>query len=232
MSFNRYNVEDTVISSETVVTPMWSEGGKLSHDQMVQIQNTQTDKLYWNIYNGSDINGVNVELQFSICYGHYQGFNSVEFYGNIGNTPTSIIYKQLQNLVFGDENSKFKFNNERPYTMVRRTIDANWTPFWPAPPFPGFPSGHATQSGAVAAVLTDLFGQNFAFTDDTHVGRPKDARTGVEFKARLFKSFDAFATESALSRLYGGIHTRQDNETGLAEGKKIAKNILALKFKK
>ena len=127
---------------------------------------------------------------------------------------------------------KFKFNNERPYTMVRRTIDPNWTPFWPAPPFPGFPSGHATQSGAVATVLTDLFGQNFAFTDDTHVGRVKDARTGVEFKARSFKSFDAFATESALSRLYGGIHTRQDNETGLAEGKKIGKNVLALKFKK
>lgn len=127
---------------------------------------------------------------------------------------------------------KFNFNNERPYTMVRRTIDANWTPFWPAPPFPGFPSGHATQSGAVAAVLTDLFGQNFAFIDDTHVGREKDAKTGIEFNARSFKSFDAFATESALSRLYGGIHTRQDNETGLAEGKKIGKNVLTLKFKK
>ena len=127
---------------------------------------------------------------------------------------------------------KYKFNNERPYTMVRRTIDANWIPFWPAPPFPGFPSGHATQSGAVAAVLTDLFGQNFAFTDDTHVGRVKDAKVGVEFKARSFKSFDAFAIESADSRLYGGIHTRQDNETGLAEGRKIGKNVLALKFKK
>lgn len=127
---------------------------------------------------------------------------------------------------------KFKFNNERPYTMVRRTIDANWTPFWPAPPFPGFPSGHATQSGAVATVLTDLFGQNFAFTDDTHVGRANDPLTGTAFKARSFTSFDAFATESALSRLYGGIHTRQDNETGLAEGKKIGKNVLSLKFKK
>lgn len=127
---------------------------------------------------------------------------------------------------------KFKFNNERPYTMVRRTIDANWTPFWPAPPFPGFPSGHATQSGAVATVLTDFFGSNFAFTDDTHVGRPNDPLTGTAFKARSFTSFDAFATESALSRLYGGIHTRQDNETGLAEGKKIGKNVLSLKFKK
>jgi PAP2 superfamily len=127
---------------------------------------------------------------------------------------------------------KYKYNNERPYTMVRREIDANWKPFWPAPPFPGFPSGHATQSGAVADVLTNFFGDNFAFTDDSNIGRTKDASTGIEFKARSFKSFNQFALESANSRLYGGIHTRQDNETGLAEGRKVAKNVLALKFKK
>ena len=127
---------------------------------------------------------------------------------------------------------KFKFNNERPYTMLRRTVDANWKPFWPAPPFPGFPSGHATQSGAVSAVLTNFFGDNFAFVDDSHVGRGNDALTGIAFKARSFKSFSQFATESANSRFYGGIHTRQDNETGLAEGQKIGKNVIALKFKK
>lgn len=127
---------------------------------------------------------------------------------------------------------KFKFNNERPYTMLRRTVDANWKPFWPAPPFPGFPSGHATQSGAVSAVLTDFFGDNFAFVDDSHVGRGKDPTTGIAFNARSFKSFNQFAIESADSRFYGGIHTRQDNETGLSEGQKIGKNVIALKFKK
>jgi hypothetical protein len=88
---------------------------------------------------------------------------------------------------------KFKFNNERPYTMLRRTVDANWKPFWPAPPFPGFPSGHATQSGAVSTVLTNFFGDNFAFVDDSHVGRGSDASTGIVFKARSFKSFSQFA---------------------------------------
>jgi hypothetical protein len=127
---------------------------------------------------------------------------------------------------------KFTYNNERPYTMLRRTVDANWKPFWPAPPFPGFPSGHATQSGAVAVVLTDFFGENFAFVDNSHNGRGSDASTGVPFKQRSFKSFNAFAIESANSRFYGGIHTRQDNETGLAEGRKIGANVLTLKFKK
>jgi hypothetical protein len=126
---------------------------------------------------------------------------------------------------------KFKFNNERPYTMIRRTIDPNWKGLFVTPPFPGFPSGHSTQSSAVSEVLANFFGENFAFTDNSHDGR-KDATTGIILKSRSYKSFAAFSREAALSRLYGGIHTRQDNETGLAEGKKIAKNVLALKFKK
>jgi PAP2 superfamily len=126
---------------------------------------------------------------------------------------------------------KYKFNNERPYTMIRRTIDPNWKGLFVTPSFPGFPSGHSTQSSAVSDVLTNFFGENFAFTDNSHDGRT-DATTGIVLKARSFKSFAEFSREAALSRLYGGIHTRQDNEVGLAEGKKIAKNVLALKFKK
>ncbi|MDZ7898722.1 MAG: vanadium-dependent haloperoxidase [Arcicella sp.] len=126
---------------------------------------------------------------------------------------------------------KFNYNNERPYTMIRRTIDANWKPLFVTPPFPGFPSGHSTQSGAVSEVLTDTFGQNFAFTDNTHEGR-KDNTTGIVLKTRTYKSFADFSQEAAVSRLYGGIHPRMDNETGLAEGRKVGKNVLALKFKK
>lgn len=127
---------------------------------------------------------------------------------------------------------KYMFNNERPYTMVRRNIDPQWVPFWPAPPFPGYTSGHATQSAATATVLTALYGDNFAFTDDSHVGRVRDTKRNVDFKARSFTSFWKTAEESAYSRFLGGIHTRQDNETGLAEGKAIGENINKLNFKK
>ena len=125
---------------------------------------------------------------------------------------------------------KFTYNNMRPYTYVRLAIDPNWMPFWPAPPFPGFPSGHATQSSSTATVLTALYGENFAFVDDSHVGRIKDPVRNVEFKARSFTSFAQSAQESADSRFYGNIHTRQDNETGLSEGKKIGANVNALNW--
>ncbi|WP_082111674.1 vanadium-dependent haloperoxidase [Spirosoma radiotolerans] len=127
---------------------------------------------------------------------------------------------------------KYVYNNIRPYTYIRLAIDPSWTAFWPAPPFPGFPSGHATQSSSAATVLTALYGENFAFTDDSHIGRAKDAQRNIEFKARSFTSFTQAAQESADSRFYGNIHTRQDNETGLTEGKKIGTNVNALAWQK
>ncbi|WP_428667836.1 phosphatase PAP2 family protein [Runella sp.] len=126
---------------------------------------------------------------------------------------------------------KFTFNNERPYTFVRRAIDPKWIPFWPAPPFPGYPSGHATQSSASAVALEAVFGTDFAFVDDSHVNRVRDTKRNVDFKARSFKTLWAAAEESAYSRFLGGIHTFQDNDTGLKEGRKIGQNINALQWK-
>jgi PAP2 superfamily len=126
---------------------------------------------------------------------------------------------------------KFIYNNERPYTYVRRAIKSSWMPFWPAPPFPGFMSGHATQAAATASVLTAVLG-DIAFTDDSHAGRARDAVRNVEFKARSYRSFWEMAEETAYSRFLGGIHTRQDNEAGTAHGKLIGNNINALAWKK
>lgn len=127
---------------------------------------------------------------------------------------------------------KFTFNNERPYTFVRRAIDPFWIPFWPAPPFPGYTSGHATQSEAAGMVLSAVFGNNFTFVDNSHVSRLRDTKRNVDFKARTYKSFAEAAEESALSRFLGGIHTMQDNNMGLSEGKKIAANVNALRWTK
>lgn len=127
---------------------------------------------------------------------------------------------------------KYTFTNERPSSFVRANIDRTWSPFWPEPPFPGFSSGHATQSAATATVLTGLYGENVALVDDSHQGRPKDAVRNVEFKNRSFPSFWATAEESAHSRFLGGIHTQQDNNVGLNEGKVIGRNINQLQWLK
>jgi hypothetical protein len=127
---------------------------------------------------------------------------------------------------------KYQFFTERPNTFVPQRIDQRWESFWPDPPFPAFPSGHAIQAAAAATVLTDLYGENFSFTDSAHAGRPRDEIRNTDFKARHFNSFWQAAEETAMSRFYGGIHTPQDNAKGLEKGKVIGANVNQLQWKK
>ncbi|WP_238808313.1 vanadium-dependent haloperoxidase [Emticicia aquatica] len=127
---------------------------------------------------------------------------------------------------------KYKFFTERPNTFIPQHIDKFWESFWPDPPFPAFPSGHAIQAATTATILSDLYGEKFSFTDKAHVGRKRDELRNVDFKERHFDSFWQVAQETANSRFYGGIHVPQDNEAGLEKGKVVAENINQLKWKK
>ncbi len=118
--------------------------------------------------------------------------------------------------------AKYQYNLVRPITYIRRVIDSEWTSPLVTPPFPEYPSGHSVESSAAAAILTGLFGEDYAFTDHTHDewGLP----------ARSFGSFEAFAQEAALSRIYGGIHYRAAVENGLAQGACIAAKVEQIEF--
>ncbi len=126
---------------------------------------------------------------------------------------------------------KYTYHAERPSSFIQKNIAANWSSWWPEPPFPAFSSGHATQGAATATVLTSIYGDNFKFKDDTHVGRAP-IYDNIPFTARSFNSFWEAAEESAHSRFLGAIHTQQDNATGLAEGKKVGENINNLGWRK
>ena len=124
----------------------------------------------------------------------------------------------------GNWRTKYQYNLLRPITYIRRVIDPKWEPVLNTPPFPEYPSGHSTQSGAAATVLTDLFGENFVFDDGTHEadGMP----------TRSYPSFWAAAEEAGISRLYGGIHFRAAIDQGLAQGRCIGAFTNALKTRK
>lgn len=115
---------------------------------------------------------------------------------------------------------KFAYDLVRPITYIRRLIDPGWEPLLITPPFPEYPSGHSTQSGAAATAMEGLFGADFAFDDATH----EDEGLGI----RSFTGFGAAAAEAAVSRLYGGIHYRRACETGLIQGACVGKMVLAL----
>ncbi|MGL4632642.1 MAG: vanadium-dependent haloperoxidase [Leadbetterella sp.] len=128
--------------------------------------------------------------------------------------------------------AKYVYNSERPYNYIKRNIDPNYAQFWPEPPFPAYPSGHATQVAAAATGMVSVFGDQVTFTDKVYVGREMDFLRNVEYRPRKFSSIWEAAEECGMSRLYGGIHTRQDNTDGITLGKEVGRGILSLPWKK
>ena len=118
-------------------------------------------------------------------------------------------------------NAKFQYDLVRPVTYIRKFIDPAFETLLTTPPFPEYPSGHSTQSGAAATVLTAIFGDNFAFDDPTH------EEDGI--MARHYGSFWQAADEAAMSRIYGGIHFRAAAESGLEQGRCVGAYTVSLK---
>lgn len=112
---------------------------------------------------------------------------------------------------------KYRSNYVRPETVINKYIDQEWRPYIQTPPFPSYTSGHATNSAAAAEIMTKWFGDNLAFTDTSLL------EFGI--KSREIKSFRSAAAEAAMSRLYGGIHFRFDNDNGATAGKKLGEFI-------
>jgi hypothetical protein len=108
---------------------------------------------------------------------------------------------------------KYRSRLIRPESYINQYIDENWVPLLQTPPFPEYTSGHSVISGSAAVALTDLFGDNFAFTDSTE----------IEFgmTARSFKSFNDASAEAGISRVYGGIHYKPACKVGLEQGKNV-----------
>jgi hypothetical protein len=86
------------------------------------------------------------------------------------------------------------------------------------PPFPEYPSAHSVISMAAATVLTVLFGDSTAYTDDTELA--------FGLPPRHFQSFTQAAAEAAVSRMYGGIHFREAIENGKTMGSLVGNQIV------
>jgi hypothetical protein len=106
----------------------------------------------------------------------------------------------------------------RPETIINQNLDEKWVPLLQTPPFPEYTSGHSVISRAAAIVLTNIYGENFSFSDDTEVeyGLP----------IRDFKSFKHASEEAAISRLYGGIHYKMAIDEGVFQGEKVGEFVI------
>lgn len=114
--------------------------------------------------------------------------------------------------------------------------DVNWTPLGaPAsnesgtdftPPFPAYPSGHATFGAALCQTLRNVYGTDnieFDFISDEYDGVTTDAQGVVRpLIKRHFKNLTEVENENALSRIYLGIHWMFDATAGVTMGRQVA----------
>lgn len=155
--------------------------------------------------------------------GHWMGICKIASKNsNLGFDETSYAYAATA-IAIADGfiscwDEKYRSELIRPETLINKYVDENWEPVLQTPPFPEYPSGHSVVSGAAATVLTQIFGDNFSYNDDTEVA--------YGLPARAFSSFNQAAEEAAISRLYGGIHYRAAIEKGLVQGKNIGKHVV------
>jgi hypothetical protein len=107
MSFTRYNTEDSVKSSETVVRGLWNGDTNALSSFFTASGYTE---YYLDIYQSNPNTGS--EVQFNIQYGNVNGSGSYPINVNIpSNTPSRVVYGQYRTLVYGTETQNFSFDN-------------------------------------------------------------------------------------------------------------------------
>lgn len=159
--------------------------------------------------------------------------------------------------------SKRYYDSSRPWTLIRHLYKdqeiigylgpckgfgkipaGKWIPYspstFPTPPFPGYPSGHSTVSGACSKML-ELFTDSDEFGCYAHHVAGQWTEAGCEPKKMqtcngkappevpdsakiilLMPAFTATAEMAGISRVMGGYHIQADNQEGLAMGRKVA----------
>ena len=121
--------------------------------------------------------------------------------------------------------SKYFYNFWRPVTAIplgdqdgnpATIADPNWQPLINTPNFPEYPSGHTTVSGAVSNSLALFFGSD-VLTFQMTTSNPNAIQ-----KTRTFTRLSQAEEEVINARVYVGIHYRNSDRTGRAEGLRVA----------
>jgi hypothetical protein len=124
--------------------------------------------------------------------------------------------------------AKYVYNFWRPQpAIVNADLDGNpatgadpaWRPLVPTPPHPEFPSAHGSNSGAMAFVLRELFGDAPGY----EIEATSSQAPGF---VRRWQTFSEGVSEVVDARVYSGIHFRAADKIGAQLGRQVARFVL------
>ena len=123
--------------------------------------------------------------------------------------------------------TKYHYNRWRPVTAIREAdIDGNpstepdtgWLPLITTPPFPSYPSAHASAGGAARRVLEHLYGKDgFSIT----LTSPTAPNVTLHYTA-----WKQITDDIDDARIFGGIHFPYDQKAGAQQGWQVGSYIL------
>ena len=124
--------------------------------------------------------------------------------------------------------AKYVYNFWRPQPAILRghedgndatDPEAGWVPLVPTPPHPDYISGHTSNSGAMAFVLAQLFGDAPGYVIEASSSQnPGFLRHWTTFSEGVDEVIDA--------RVYSGIHFRTADEVGARLGRQVAQFVM------
>ena len=122
MSFVRYTPEDSVVSTEAIVRPMWS--GDANVLSTFYTSSAITSSFYLNVYSAypGALNATTESVQMAIQYGNKYGSGSSYINNSVTTilpdgsslTTSRVVYGQYRTLLLGTESGSFEFNNDNP----------------------------------------------------------------------------------------------------------------------
>jgi hypothetical protein len=213
---------------------------------------------YWG-YDGAPLLGTPPRLynQIAVVVANTRNLKDLDDYSRL---------LALVNVTMGDSgiaawDSKYFHNYQRPGNGIRDAADDgdpttepldSWRPFGASvinetvperftPPFPAYPSGHATFGAAMAQSLTSVFGNNvrFTFVSDEYNGVGFDPINGGlsvnnirPFVPVRYRSLLEAQAENGRSRVFNGVHWEPDDTEGQNLGEAIVRFTLTQKFRR
>jgi hypothetical protein len=216
MSFVRYNPEDSVVSTETIVRPMWS--GDTNVLSTFYTSSVITSSFYINVYSQypGALNATTESVQMAIQYGNKYGSGSSYINNSVTTvltdgsslTTSRVVYGQYRTLLLGTESGSFEFGNDNPNDIYVVNIARNRYK-------------EHTQPGSMTLKLKNGVNE-IVLTDNSQISSTTNYTTaGTLYYTLISGSAGAAATAATNASVYGYLYPDNDiiilNPTALSK---------------